>query len=292
VAAYGLWGLMPLYFHEVQKVATALQVLAHRIVWCVLVLVVFLTVLRRWGDLWAAVRDRRTLALLLTSSVLIAINWWVYIYGVNTGRVLQTSLGYFINPLFNVVLGMVFFRERLRPCQWLAVALAAAGMLYQLRAVGELPWIALSVAGSFGLYGLIRKVTPVDGLIGLAVETAVLLPGALGCMAWWDASGTFAWSTDAWLNTLLVLSGVITAVPLLCFGQAARRLPLTTLGVIQYLAPSMQFLLGVYQFGEKFELAQQISFGLIGVALIVFTTESVWTIRRRALALRRALAAG
>jgi chloramphenicol-sensitive protein RarD len=282
---------MPLYFHEVQKVATASQVLAHRIVWCVLVLAVFLTVLRRWGDLWAAVRHRRTLASLLTSGVLLTVNWWVYIYGVNTGRVLQTSLGYFINPLFNVVLGMVFFRERLRPCQWLAVALAAAGMVYQVRAVGGLPWIALSVAGSFGLYGLIRKVTPVDGLIGLTVETAVLLPGALGCLAWWTASGTFTWSGEAWLNALLVLSGVITAVPLLCFGQAARRLPLTTLGVIQYLAPSMQFLLGVYQFGEKFELAQQISFGLIGLALVVFTAESVWTVHRRALALRRALAA-
>ncbi len=275
LAAYGFWGLMPLYFWLVGTVSP-LEILAHRVVWSVVLVAGILTVWRRWPDLQHSFRSGRIVRLLLASAVLVAVNWLVYIYGVWTQRVLQTSLGYFINPLFSVVLGLVFFRERLRLGQWFALGLATAGLAYLVFTVGELPWIALAVAGSFGLYGLVRKTAPVDGLIGLAIETMLLAPAALAGLAVGVTTGTATFgNNEGMTDGLLLLSGVVTTIPLLCFGQAARRLPLSTLGFLQYVAPSMQFLLAVWVFREPFLPAQQISFAFIWAALAIFTGDAL-----------------
>jgi chloramphenicol-sensitive protein RarD len=284
LAAYGMWGLMPLYFRVVGTV-TPLEILAHRIVWSVVLVAAILTVWRRWPDLMRSLRSGRIVRLLLASALLVAVNWLVYIYGVWTERVLQTSLGYFINPLFSVVLGMVFFRERLRPWQWVALGLAAGGLAYLILTVGELPWIALAVAGTFGLYGLVRKTAPVDGLIGLAIETMLLAPAALAGLAVGVTTGTATFGNNEGVtDALLLLSGVVTTVPLLCFGQAARRLRLSTLGFLQYIGPSMQFLIALWVFGEPFLPAQQVSFAFIWAALLVFTVDALRAHRRRSAA--------
>ena len=281
LAAYLCWGLIPLYFREVSAVAP-LEILAHRIVWSVVFIALILTVWRRWPALASSLRSGRIVRLLLASAALVAVNWLVYIHGVATQRVMQTSLGYFINPLFSVVLGMVFFRERLRPWQWAALGLATVGLVYLIFMVGELPWIALVLAGSFGLYGLVRKMTPVDGLIGLAIETMLLTPAALIGLAIGVMSGTATFgNNDRATDGLLALSGVATTIPLLCFGQAARRLRLSTLGFLQYLAPSMQFLLAVWVFKEPFVCDQQISFAFIWLALLIFTVDALRTHRRQ-----------
>ncbi|HEY7425535.1 MAG TPA: EamA family transporter RarD [Gemmataceae bacterium] len=283
LAAYGFWGLMPLYFWLVGAVAP-LEILAHRILWSVVLLVVILTVWRRWPDLASNLRSGRTVRLLLASALLMAVNWLVYIYGVWTQRILQTSLGYFINPLFSVVLGMVFFRERLRRWQWVALGLASVGLGYLIFTVGEPPWIALAVAATFGLYGLLRKTAPVDGLIGLTVETMLLAPAALAGLAVGVTTGTTTFGNNELLTDgLLLLSGVVTTVPLLCFGQAARRLRLSTLGFIQFLAPSLQFLLAVSVFQEPFLPAQRISFAFIWAALAIFTVDALLAHRRSGL---------
>jgi chloramphenicol-sensitive protein RarD len=285
LAAYGFWGVMPLYFRAVQAIKP-LELLAHRIVWSVVLVALILTVWRRWPDLMRSVRDGQLLRLLFASALLVALNWLVYIYGVSTKRVLQTSLGYFINPLFSVVLGMVFFRERLRPWQWIALGLATAGLGYLIFQLGELPWIALALAATFGLYGLIRKKTPVDGLIGMGVETMLLVPAALIGLAFGVTRGHTTFGTNDWLTDgLLLLSGVVTTVPLVCFGQAARRLPLSTLAFLQYLAPTIQLLLAIWVFDEPFLPVQRISFGLIWTALFLITVDALRS--RREVALRQ-----
>jgi chloramphenicol-sensitive protein RarD len=282
LAAYGFWGLMPLYFWLVGTVAL-LEILAHRIVWSAVLVAAILTGWRRWQDLTRSLRSGRTVRLLLISALLVAVNWLVYIYGVSTQRVLQTSLGYFINPLFSVVLGIMFFRERLRPWQWIALGLAVAGLSYLVVAVGELPWIALAVAGTFALYGLVRKTAPVDGLIGLAIETMLLAPAALGGLTLGMTTGKSSFGYNEWTTDgLLLLSGVVTTIPLLCFGQAARRLRLSTLGFLQYLTPTMQFLLALWVFGEPFPPALRVSFGFIWAALLIFIVDALRARRRPA----------
>jgi chloramphenicol-sensitive protein RarD len=222
--------------------------------------------------------------------VLIAVNWFVYIYGVVNRQVVQTSLGYFINPLINVLLGMVFFHERLRGLQWLAVALAAAGVLSLTVAAGQLPWIALTLGLSFGLYGLIRKTIPTDGLVALSVESLVLLPLALGYLAVLQVKGLGHFATvDRATDLLLALVGVITVVPLLCFGQAARKLPLSTLGFIQYLSPTCQFLLAVLVLGEELDAVKLVSFCFIWLGLVLFSTDTLLQLRQRRLAQEQAL---
>jgi chloramphenicol-sensitive protein RarD len=269
IAAYGLWGLMPLYFHAITGVP-ALEVLAHRIVWSVLLLAGLLVLLGRWSEVAACLRVRRTRRLLVASTLLIAANWYAFIWGVETGQVVENSLGYFINPLLNILLGVFFFRERLRGLQWLAIALAGAGLAYLVIALGRPPWLALTLAGSFAAYGLIRKVGGIDTIVALTVETLLLAPAAaLALLVWgWQgrlALGTMGTSVDA----LLLASGVVTAVPLFCFGEAARRLRLSTLGFLQYLAPSLQLITAVLLFGEPFGPERQISFALIWSALVL-----------------------
>ena len=279
--AYVLWGLMPLYIWSMDRVPS-LEILAHRVVWCSVVLVFLLTGLSRWGAFGRVLRNPRTLGLLGLSSLLIATNWYCYIFGANNGQTIQTSLGYFINPLFSVLLGMIFFRERLRPVQWVALFLATVGVLILVVVTGELPWIALVLAVGFGLYGLVRKVTPVDAVTGLAVETLLLVPVAGAFLLYWTATGTGSFGQMGWdIDALLLAAGVVTAVPLLCFGQAARRLPLTTIGLLQYIAPTLQFLLAVLIRGEALLPAKVVSFGFIWTALVVFSVESLLVARRR-----------
>ncbi|MFO0880621.1 MAG: EamA family transporter RarD [Gemmataceae bacterium] len=281
IAAYGLWGMMPLYFRAVAGVHP-LELLAHRILWSVAFLGLILTLLGRLVDLVQVFKRPRLCALLLGSTLLIALNWFVFIYGVWIGQVVQNSLGYFINPLFNIVLGMLLFRERLHPAQWMALGLATVGLLYLIAARGEFPWIAFTLATSFAAYGVIRKVAPVDALLGLTVETLFLFPVALVMLLLWGYQGVLAFGAHSQtVDVLLVASGVVTAVPLLCFGAAARRLPLTTLGFLQYLAPTLQFLLAVFYLGEPFRIEQQISFSCIWLALVLVTIDGLLRRRRR-----------
>jgi chloramphenicol-sensitive protein RarD len=267
--AYIFWGLMPIYFRAVRAVQPV-ELLAQRIVWSVLLLAVALTVLRRWGALLTALAVRRTRYLLLGSTLLLAVNWFVYIYGVSTERIVQCSLGYFINPLLNVLLGTLFFHERLSRTRWLSLVLAGAAVVYLVAVIGEIPWIAFTLACSFAAYGLIRKVVPADALVGLTIETLFLLPPSVAFLAWWMQRPDSAFGRmGPQLDILLVASGVVTTVPLLWFGAAARRLRLSTLGFLQYLAPSLQLLLAVLVYDEPFRREQQISFGLIWTALVL-----------------------
>jgi chloramphenicol-sensitive protein RarD len=281
IAAYGIWGVVPLYFHAVGD-APPEQILAHRIVWSVILLALLIQVRQRWSDLLRCIWSRRTGLALLTSAILVAGNWFIYIYGIASHQVLQTSLGYFINPLVNVMLGMIFFRERLRLLQWVAVGLAAIGVIYLTLASDQFPWIALALGFSFAFYGLVRKVIQVDSLLGLTTETLFLLPVALACQIYWIKVDRSAFgSIDTRLDILLILSGFITAIPLLFFGAAARRLPLSLLGFLQYLAPTLQFLLAVTFFSEPFESTKLVSFLFIWTALVVYSFDSWFAFRAR-----------
>jgi chloramphenicol-sensitive protein RarD len=274
---------MPLYFHKLKHVSNY-EILAQRILWCGLILAVVLTLTGRWPDVRRAWQSNAVRLTLFASALFLSANWLIYIHGVTSGQTVETSLGYFINPLLNVALGMVFFRERLRPLQVAALLLATLGVLNLIALAGHFPWIALSLATSFALYGVLRKAAPVDALVGLSVETFVLvIPAALG-MAILAANGEVRFGTMGPATDLLLLaSGVITAVPLLCFGQAARKLQLSTLGFLQYLAPTVQFLLAITVLGER-ELMDPVrwaSFICIWIALAVYSLDTWLRLRRR-----------
>jgi chloramphenicol-sensitive protein RarD len=275
VAAYGLWGFMPIYLKSV-KAAPVLEVLSHRIVWALFLLLVLSWRRRQLAEIATLLRPGRTLAILTVSTVAIAVNWLIYIFAVVNGRMLEASLGYYINPLVNVLLGVVVLGERLeRPVQ-VAVAIAFTGVLWLTVRVGAPPWIALALAASFGLYGLMRKLAPVGALAGLIVETTLLLPLAGGYLAWAVASGRAAFlAGQPTLDLLLLLAGPVTAFPLLCFAAAARRLSLSTLGFVQYLSPTLQFLLAVFLYAEPFDRARAVAFAFIWTALAVFAVHSV-----------------
>lgn len=279
--AYGLWGLIPIYFKTIQTVP-ADQILAHRFVWSFLFLILLVILRREWSALRAAL-TLRTFLIYLGAGLLLAVNWGVFVWAVNNGHVLEASLGYFINPLVNVVLGVVFLRERLRPLQWIPVALAAAGVLYLTLSFGRLPWIALGLAFSFGFYGLVKKLAPLGALQGLTMETGSLLVVALGYLVAVEIRGVGSFGHMApQMNLLLALSGVVTAVPLLLFAVGARRVPLTTLGLLQYTSPTLQFLTGVFLYHEAFSQERLIGFCAIWLALILFSAESLISARRAA----------
>lgn len=281
LAAYSLWGLVPIYFRALAAVPPV-EILAHRVVWSAVFLLLLVAGLGRLPDVRNALRSWRTVLLLLASTVLIGANWFTFIHGVSTRQVLQTSLGYFLTPLVNVALGMVVLGERLRRAQWIALALAGCGVAYFAAAADDFPWIAVTLALSFGTYGLIRKSVRVDGLIGVTVETALLAPLALAYLVGLHVREAASSGSAGWgVNGLLVLSGVVTATPLLCFAEAARRLPLSTLGFVQYLSPSLTFLLAVLVFGEPFRTEQAVCFAFIWAALMVYTIDSVRSYRRR-----------
>jgi chloramphenicol-sensitive protein RarD len=280
-SAYLLWGLFPLYWPLLEP-SGALEVLAHRVLWSLVVVVVLLAATRRLATVRAALADRRRLLMMTAASVLIAVNWGAYIYGVTHERVVETSLGYFVNPIVTVLLGVLVLGERLRPAQW--TALGAAGVAVAVLTVenGRPPWIALVLAFSFGGYGLLKKTAGVGAVEGLAVETAVLLPVAAAYVALLGASGegTFG-SAGLGHAVLLALSGLVTAVPLLLFGAAASRIPLTTLGLLQYLAPTIQFVLGVTLFDEPLPLVKLLGFVLVWAGLALFTADLVRHHRRQ-----------
>jgi chloramphenicol-sensitive protein RarD len=274
LAAYGLWGLMPLYFAAIRHVPSY-EILAQRIVWCGLFLAMLLTAAGRWGDLARALRSRAVRLTFLATALLLSANWLTYIHGVTTGRAVETSLGYFINPLLSVALGVVVFRERLSPWQVSALGLATAGVLVLVITAGQVPWIALTVAFSFALYGLLRKTAPADAVVGLAIETFYLVMPSAAFLALFGYRGGLVFGTSGLTTDLLLLaSGVITAVPLLCFGQAARNLRLSTLGFLQYLAPTVQFLLAITVLGESMNRTRWWSFTCIWVALAVFSFDT------------------
>ncbi|MGM0559981.1 MAG: EamA family transporter RarD [Pseudomonadota bacterium] len=281
LAAFSFWGLGPIYFKAVGHVGT-LEVMAHRVVWCVLLLALLVTLVRSWPRILSALHDRRTLLLLAASTILITINWTTFIYGVNAGRVLETSLGYFINPLVTVFLGMIFLGEKLSLWRWISVGLAFIGIGIMAVEVEGLPWISLSLAFSFGFYGLVRKQAPLESFEGLFLETLLISPIALAFLLYldWEGIGHFLHS-GLTTDSLLILAGPVTALPLLWFTSAARRVRLSTVGFMQYIAPSMQFLLAVFLFGETFTDTHLITFGLIWCGLVIYTGESFHMRRQR-----------
>ena len=283
-SAYLLWGLFPLYWPLLEP-STALEVLAHRVVWSLVVVVVLLGITRRLSYVRAAVRDRRRLAQIAVAAVVVAVNWGTYIYGVTNDRVLETSLGYFVNPIVTVLLGVLVLGERLRPAQWAALGLAFLAVVVLTVENGSPPWIALILAFSFGTYGLLKKTAGVGAVEGLAIETGVLLPVAAAYVAFLGVTGAGTFGAEGPAHmALLAGAGLVTAVPLLLFGAAASRVPLTTLGMLQYFAPTVQFLLGVTLFDEPLPPAKLFGFVLVWAALVLFTSDVVRHHRRRRIA--------
>jgi len=273
-AAYLLWGVFPIYFKALQGVAP-LEILGHRIVWSLVVCAALLLALRQWHWLTGLWRRPRVLAWFVASSAMVAMNWFVYIWAVNADRVVDASLGYFISPLVNVLIGAVFLHERLRSAQWVAVAVAAAGVLWLTWQAGAVPWIGLVLALSFGLYGLLRKTAALGALEGLTLETMLLAPLAAAYLLWLAQSGQSQFvQADMTIRLLLAAAGPITAAPLLLFAAGARRIPFSTLGLLQYLGPSLQLLIGVWLYHEPFA-ERAFGYVLIWIALAVFSVEGV-----------------
>ena len=280
VGAYLIWGTFPIYFSLYRHVP-AMEVLAHRIVWSFAVLLTLVMALARRGGGGVTV-TARDVVMYAVAAVFIGLNWFVYVWAVNSGFVVETSLGYFITPLVNVLLGVVVFRERLRGAQAVAVALAAAGVLYLTYLYGTLPWIALGLAVTFGTYGLVKKTARLDSLGGLTLETGILFLPALGFLVVRHSQGEIAFlHTGAGTDVLLALSGVVTVIPLLLFGASVRLIPLSMVGILQYIAPTIQFVLGVFVFGESFTRDRLIGFALVWAALAIFAGEGLWLGRRR-----------
>jgi chloramphenicol-sensitive protein RarD len=275
--AFLCWGLFPLYFHALAEIPP-LQITVHRVVWSLLFLAIVLTVRRQWGWLRPLMAQRRVMASFFVSALLLSGNWLLYIWAVNNGHVVESSLGYFINPLFNVMLGYMVLKERLRAGQWAAIAVAAAGVAWLAWEGGRMPWIALVLAASFGGYGLMRKTAALGALEGLSFETMLLFPFALGYFIWLTVHGQNMFINTASDTTrlLLLAAGPITAIPLLLFAAGARRIPLSVLGLLQYIGPTIQFSLGIFLFHEAFTSGKLIGFILIWSALALYAAEGLW----------------
>ena len=270
IAAFGIWGLFPLYLIGLLSVS-AMQITAHRIVWSCVFVLAWLALRRELRKMWAASKRDGVLIRLTASAFFIAVNWVGFAWAVNHGHVLEVSLAYFIGPLLNVLLGIFVLSERLDRTQWIAVGFAAAGVAFLTFIAGRTPWIALMVGSSFALYGLIRKTVSIDALPGLAVETILLTPFALGYLIWSEAHGTgVLFHSSGLIDALLLFSGVVTSVPLFLFSYGARRVPYSTIGVIQFIGPSLQFVCGLVVFGEPFESARATGFVLIWIGLLIF----------------------
>jgi chloramphenicol-sensitive protein RarD len=278
VGAYFIWGFLPVYFNML-KAVPPLEVVAHRIVWSVLLLLAMLYFRTRLAALWEALTTRAMLVPMIATALLIAANWLIYIWAVTSGHVAAASLGYFLNPLLNVLLGFLFLKERLTRWQWVAVALAGAGVAILATGALDALWISLSLALTFGVYGLIRKMAPVGPMVGLASETIILLPLALVALTVWTVRGTGHFGTlGAGTDALLLLAGVVTAVPLLLFASAARQMPYATIGLIQYIGPTIQFLLAIFLYHEPLTTTHLVTFPLIWAGLLLYS----WDMWRRA----------
>ncbi|MGL1813884.1 UNVERIFIED_CONTAM: EamA family transporter RarD [Serratia marcescens] len=280
LAAYFMWGIAPAYFKLIQQVS-ADEILTHRIIWSFFFMLALITLGRNWPKVRAACQNRKRLLLLAVTALLIGGNWLLFIWAVNNHHMLEASLGYFVNPLVNVLLGMLFLGERFRRMQWVAVALAFTGVLVQLWQFGSLPIIGLGLAFSFAFYGLLRKKIAIDAQTGMLIETLWLLPVAATYLFLFADSPTSHLSANPWsLNLLLVAAGIVTTVPLLCFTAAATRLRLSTLGFFQYLGPTLMFLLAVTFYGETVGQDKLVTFGFIWAALILFTLDALYTQRK------------
>ncbi len=273
-SAYLLWGFFPIYFKNI-AVVPPLQILAHRFIWSFIFLIILIVAFKQFARLKGSITRRILVSYFFAGSIL-AVNWGTYVYAVNSGHVLESSLGYFINPMVSVLLGVIFLKERLRLWQWIPVGLAAAGVIYLTIIFGSIPWIALVLAFSFGLYGLIKKLSPLDSLPGLALETGMILIPAIVFLGVQEANGVGSFGhTGLWIGVLLSLSGVVTAIPLLLFSAGTKRINLTTVGILQYITPTIQFLLGTFLYKEPFDTKRLVGFILIWVALIIFTAETL-----------------
>ena len=281
LGAYFLWGILPLYFKLVGQVP-AVEIVADRVIWSVLFLAGLVTLRRRWSAIRTALGTGRVLLILIATAGLIAANWLIYIWAIVNGHILAASLGYYLNPLVNVLLGVIILKEKLTRGQLAAVLLAAIGVAVLAFGAGASLWISLSLALSFGLYGFVRKVTPVDSLEGLAIETAILAPLSLGYLLWAHPGLSGLAAYDMTTNTLLIVGGALTAIPLLLFNAAAKRLPYSTLGFLQYLAPTLQFLIAVAVYGEVLTIAHMVCFAAIWTALAIFAGEGLRVGRARA----------
>ena len=273
IGAYVLWGLFPVYWKLLHNVQ-AVQIIGHRIIWSFIFLIGIIFFKGQLNKFRRSVTSFKIFSYYILASILVTSNWFLFVLGVTTGRIVETSLGYFINPLFSVLLGVVFLRERLRILQWVPVGIAAAGVLFLTVEYGNVPWIALSLAFTFGLYGLVKKISPLDSLFGLTFETALVFPFALGYIIFQGAAGTgFFMNSDMITTLLLIGTGAVTSIPLLMFASAARSIPLSTVGILQYIAPTLQFLIGVLVYHEKFDGSDFIGFSFVWAALIIFGTE-------------------
>lgn len=278
--AYVLWGIFPLYIKQVSEV-NPLEVVAHRSVWSLVFMLAMLMAMKRFAWLGQALRQPRVLGLFALSALLLSANWLVYVWAVSHHRLIDATLGYFINPLVNVMLGFLVLHERPRPMQWAAVALATAGVLWLTIGAGQLPWIALVLAASFGTYGLLRKTATLGAIEGLTLETLVLAPLNIALLLWFALrhEGSFGHGNLA-LDAWLIFGGPCTAIPLLLFAYGARRVTMATLGLLQYLGPTIGFLIGVFLFKEPFDPQRGIGFALIWIGLLVYSSESLWKLRQ------------
>ncbi|HNT25296.1 MAG TPA: EamA family transporter RarD [Anaerolineales bacterium] len=276
IATYILWGLLPIFWRAIHQVP-AIEILGHRMVWSLLFVIAILTLRKDWGWLKPALRQPRTLGTYVLAAALLSVNWFTYIWGVNAGFIVETSLGYFINPLVSMLLGVLFLGERLRRGQVVAVGLAVVGVLYLTLDYGRLPWIALVLAFSFGLYGLIKKTAPLGSVQGFTIETTAMFLPALGYLLYLQFSGGASFvNGGGFVTVMLFLTGAVTSIPILLFGTAARRIPLSMIGFLQYIAPTLQFLLGVLVYKEPFPPSRLVGFIIIWTALVVYTFEGLW----------------
>lgn len=281
LGAYSLWGLLPIYWKLLDQVPV-FQLLGHRVVWSFVFLALTLLLTGQWTSLKKTIRQPRTVLVYTLSSLLIGVNWFIYVWAVHEGFIIETSLGYFINPLLSVLTGVIFLRERLRAGQWLALAIAAGGVLYLTFAYGSLPWIALSLALSWSVYALVKKLAPLTSLQGLTLETAALLLPAIAYLIWSEVEGRgilFHYSLGS--DILLIATGLVTSLPLFLFALAVIRIPLSLIGVLQYLSPTLQFLIGLLIYHEPFDSSRFVGFALIWTALLVFALEGFMALKRR-----------
>ena len=281
ITSYLLWGFFPIYWKSI-KVVPVYEILCHRVVWSLFFLIILLSIRKHWKWLKTAFAAPKMVLPFVASAAIIAGNWLTYIWGVNSGYIVETSLGYFINPLVNVLLGVVFLKERLRRIQWFSIITAFLGVLYLTFQYGQFPWIALTLAFSFGFYGLIRKTAQFASMEGLSIEIALLFIPALFFIFYFESHGTGSFLSGSYtIKTLLPLSGIITSVPLLFFAFGARNVTLTTLGLLQYIAPTLQLMVGVFIYNESFPKIRLIGFLFIWIALVIYSLEGIWYSERR-----------